>query len=347
MAIDNTNRSDSGTGLEISLFREGDGEGITALFRDVYGEGYPIKLFYDPAAIARANAAGDYYSITARQSGEIVGVEHLYRSAPDPCVYEAGAGLVRKDCRNLGLTKRLLEFICEEWVPQQPGIHEVFGEPVCNHPYMQKAVAGLRFVEMALEIALMPAEAYTQEQSATGRVAALLIFRSYRPKPHRIFLPPVYDKELRFLYQPLDEPRELATADEPLPTASPSAITMTLFDFARVARIAVAHAGGDFIERLTALEQEATARGVWVFQVWLNLAQPCVGAGVEHLRQEGYFLGGPLPRWFDTDGLLMQKLLCPPDFDQIQLHSDRAREILALLRQDWDSVHLGQQCGKK
>ena len=25
---------------------------------------------------------------------------------------------------------------------------------------------------------------------------------------------------------------------------------------------------------------------------------------------------------------------CPPDFEQIQLHSDRAREILALVRQD-------------
>lgn len=342
MAVDNANRSDSGTDIEISLFRDGDGAGITALFRDVYGEGYPIKLFYDPAAIARANTTGDYYSIIARQADSIVGVEHLYRSAPDPGVYEAGAGLVRKDCRNLGLTKRLLEFICEEWVPRQPDIHEVFGEPVCNHPYMQKAVAGLRFVEMALEIALMPAEAYTQEQSATGRVAALLIFRSYRPKPHRVFLPPAYEKELRFLYPALDEQRELATADEPLPTAGDSEITMTVFDFARVARIAVAHTGADFIARLTALEQEATARGVWVFQVWLNLAQPCVGAAVEHLRKHGYFLGGPLPRWFDTDGLLMQRLLCPPDFEQIQLHADRSRELLALVRQDWHSVQIGR-----
>ena len=68
MTVDNAHRSDSGTDIEIDLFRDGDGEGITALFREVYGEGYPIKLFYDPAAIARANAAGDYYSITASQT---------------------------------------------------------------------------------------------------------------------------------------------------------------------------------------------------------------------------------------------------------------------------------------
>lgn len=52
------------------------------------------------------------------------------------------------------------------------------------------------------------------------------------------------------------------------------------------------------------------------------------------LRERGYFLGGPLPRWLDTDGLLMQRLLCPPDFDENQLYSDRAREILALVRRD-------------
>ncbi len=336
MTPDSKNHPDRDPNLEIDLFRDGDGEEITALFREVYGEGYPVKLFYDPAALARANAVGDYYSIIARQAGVIAGVEHLYRSAPFQKVYEAGAGLVRKDYRNLGLTKKLLEFICEHWAPQQAGIEEIFGEPVCNHPFMQKAVTGLHWIETALEIALMPAEAYTQEKSATGRVAAVLAFLCVRPKPHRVFLPPAYEQELRFLYAPLDDHRELAAADQPLPTASISAIAMSIFDFARVARIAVADAGADFPERLAALEREATERGVWVFQVWLNLAQPWVGAAVQSLREQGYFLGGPLPRWFDTDGLLMQKLLCPPDFGEIQLHSDRAREILALVRQDWE-----------
>jgi len=341
MTFDSQHDPNSDASLEIDLFRDGDGDGIAGLFRAVYGEGYPIKLFYDPAALARANAAGDYYSIIARQGDVIVGVEHLYRSAPFQCVYEAGAGLVRKDCRNLGLTKKLLDFICEQWAPQQAGVAEIFGEPVCNHPFMQKAVAGLRFVEMALEIALMPAEAYTQEKSATGRVAALLTFRCYQPKPHRVFLPSVYEKELRFLYAALDDDRELATADEPLPAASVSAINMTIFDFARVARIAVADAGADFSQRLMAIELEATERGVWVLQVWLNLAQPWVGAAVQSLRERGYFLGGPLPRWHNTDGLLMQKLLCPPDFAQIQLHSSRGQDILALVRQDWERAQAG------
>jgi hypothetical protein len=44
---------------------------------------------------------------------------------------------------------------------------------------------------------------------------------------------------------------------------------------------------------------------------------------------------GAQPRWFDTDGFLMQKLLCPPDFDGIQLLTDFSRQLLEFIREDW------------
>ena len=110
---------------------------------------------------------------------------------------------------------------------------------------------------------------------------------------------------------------------------------MTIFDFARVARIAVHEAGDDFETHLRVLEHKAQAQKVVVFQVWLNLAQPWVGETVESLRGMGYFFGGALPRWFDVDGLLMQKLLCPPDFDFIQLYTDEAKDLLEVIRKDW------------
>ncbi len=48
----------------------------------------------------------------------------------------------------------------------------------------------------------------------------------------------------------------------------------------------------------------------------------------------GYFFGGALPRWFDGDGLLMQKLECPPDFESIVLETDAARRILSFIQTD-------------
>jgi hypothetical protein len=102
-----------------------------------------------------------------------------------------------------------------------------------------------------------------------------------------------------------------------------------------VARIAFHETGSDFAERLLHLESEALGAGSRVIQVWVKLTEPWVGKAVEILRADGFFLGGVLPQWFDDDGLLMQKLLFEPDFDSIQLYSDRAKRIRDFLKEDW------------
>ncbi len=322
--------------FEVGFFRPQDAQGIVRLFQAVYGDGYPIRVFYDPEALTTANAIGQYYSIVARTpSGEVAGVQHAFRSAPYERLYEAGAGLVLKEYRNLALTKRMLHFLFDEWIPKQANVEETFGEAVCNHVYMQRTVAQMGHVETALEVALMPAEAYDKEGSASGRVAALLAFRCYKPRPHAIFLPEVYDKELRFIYSGLDDVRTLASADRELPTDESSYGEITVFDFARVARIAMHRTGADFDRSIHDLERTALDRKALVIQIWLKLSSPWVGSAVDILRGRGYFFGGALPRWFDDDGLLMQKLFVNPDFDGIQLHEDRAKEILGMIRDDW------------
>ena len=113
---------------------------------------------------------------------------------------------------------------------------------------------------------------------------------------------------------------------------------MTVFDFAQVARIALSRTGADLDDRLASLEAEAGSKGTVEFQAWLPLSEPWVERSVQVLRARGYFLGGLLPRWFNDDGLLMQKLLVGPDFEGIQLYSDRAKAILDLVRADWERV---------
>jgi len=320
----------------VGSFRPEDADEVVDLFRAVYGEHYPIRLFYDPAAIIAANREGRYYSICARTgSGEVIGVTHLYLSAPCNSLYEWGVGLVRKEYRNWGVNNRLGEFLCNKFVAGYPHIETLFGEAVCNHPHLQKASARLNFVETAIEVALMPAEAYTQEKSAAGRVATLNAFRCYKSKPQRIFLPSAYERELQWIYDRLDDARDMAVSEGQIPGAKPTKADLAVFDFARVARIAVPEIGGDFECRLSALEGEALAKDAVVIQVCLNLTESWVGAAVEILRERGYFFGGPLPRWFDGDGLLMQKLRCPPDFEGIVLVSDFAKQLLEFIREDW------------
>jgi hypothetical protein len=323
--------------FEVDFFKPEDAEKIVRLFQAVYGDRYPIRVFYDPVALTEANASGEYYSIVARTpTGEVVGVQHLFRSAPCEDLYECGAGLVSKECRQLGINKAMLTFLYEDWVPTKENVEEVFGEAVCNHPYMQKTVLDANHVETALEIALMPAEAYDKEKSSSGRVAALLIFRRYTSKPHKVYIPAVYEQQLRFIYGGLDDAREIALAGETIPEHQTSHAEMSVFDFARVARIAVDRIGTDFEEYVNNIEGKALDQNSVVIQVWLNLSAPWVGSAVDILRKKRYFLGGVLPRWFDHDGILMQKLICPPDFDGIRLHSGRSHKILEMVKQDWE-----------
>lgn len=322
--------------FEVDYFRPEDAAGIVRLFRAVYGEHYPIRFFYDPGAIIAANAEGRYYSIVARTtSGMVIGVTHLYHSAPCQVLYETGVGLVLKEYRNTGINKRLLGFLYEEFVPPKPHIEELFAEAVCNHPFMQKVLGLYRFIETAIEVALMPAGAYTKEQSAPGRVATLDVFRCYQSKPHRIFLPAAYEQELRWIYLRLDDVRDIELSSGKTPSGLASKAELIVFEFAQVARIAVHEIGEDFRDCLDGLEKQAEAGKAVVFQVFLKLSLPWVGEAVDILREKGYFFGGALPRWFDGDGLLMQKLICRPDFDDIVLGSDRAKRLLEIIRQDW------------
>lgn len=325
--------------FEVGYFRPEDAEGIVNLFKAIYGENYHIRLFYDPAAVIAANEAGEYYSIVARTaSGQIIGVDHLFRSAPFSNIYEAGIGLVLKEYRNTGVNTRMLEYLYEEFVPQKENIEEVAGEPVCNHVFMQKTVARFKHKEMAMEIALMPAAVYAQEQSARGRVAALACFRSYKPKPHLIYIPKPYEEELRWLYSRLDDTREINIADvkAKAPENTASRIEMKLFDFAQVARINVHEIGDDFTEAFRNLEAQAITGKAEVLQVCLNLTIPWLAATVSMLRDRGYFFGGALPRWFDGDGLLMQKVRCSPDFENIVLESADAKKLLDIIEEDWE-----------
>lgn len=336
----NHNESESNTtpgdAFEVASFRPEDAEGIAELFRAVYGEAYPVRVFYDPKALTAANSAGTYYSFVARNAdGKVVGGVQLFRSAPYEALYELGSGLVMQEYRKLGLNRRMFEFALEEWIPRKEGIEEVWGEPVCNHVINQKACLDFQYFETALEVALMPAETYDKEKSASGRVAALTAFRCYRPNPHTVYLPSMYQKELEFLYSVLDDQRTFLVSDRALPDTVQSHADMTVFDFAGVCRMAVHTMGSDLDTYMRKMEAEAVEQNVVVLQAWLNLGHPHVGAAVHVLRNRGYFLGGLLPRWFGEDGLLMQKILTDPCFESIQLYSDRGKQIFAMVQADW------------
>lgn len=226
--------------FEVGHFRPEDARGITHLFQAVYGDGYPIRLFYDPDAICSANREGRYISIVARDPQEgVIGVTHLYHSAPCSVLYEWGVGLVLKEYRSLGISQRLADFLHHDYIASNPDIEALFGEGVCNHIHIQKSLSLLGYAEAALEVALMPVAAYTTEKSAPGRVATLSCSFCCHPKPQHIFVPAKDESMLKHIYARLKDPRSIEVSRAQPPEGTISNLQMTLFEFASVARIMV------------------------------------------------------------------------------------------------------------
>jgi hypothetical protein len=331
-----------GQTYEFDLFRPEDAEGISRLFRTVYGDGYPIKTFIDPKLLIEENASGRTISSVARTPrGQIVGHNALFSSGPYGGIRESGAGAVLPEYRGgKGVFTGLIVH-GQEVGAKKFGIETIYGEPICNHIYSQKATMGLGWITHAMEVDLMPAEAYDKERSAVGRVTALLDFKTLKPRPHTVYLPSVYEESMRFIYSGLDDDRDFVLSKGEWPSSIKTEIKTEVFDFAQVARLAVHDTGADFESALDGQEKTVQERGVAVIQVWLELSWSWVGQAVDLLRKRGYFLGGILPRWFDVDGMLMQKITGRPNWEGIQLYSDRARKIMEFVKADWQRVAKG------
>ncbi len=327
-----------GQDVKVDFFRPQDADGVAALFLTVYGKAYPIKTFIDPQRLKAENEAGRTLSSVARTpEGDIVGHNALFNSAPCDGIYESGAGVVHPAYRNTtGIFSRLVEHGFIEGPKRYP-VETIYGEPVCNHVYSQKLCRRLGWITHAVEVALMPASVYAREKSASGRVSALLDFITLKARPHAVYYPKCYKDQVQFLYAGLDDDRKLIQSDAVPSSSKKTRMDMHFFDFARVARVAVMGCGVDFMDVFQEKEHACRRRGGVVIQVWVDLGAPEGAFAVRRLRERGYFFGGILPRWFNTDGMLMQKIFEPPDWEHIQIHSDRAKTLLELVKGDWEA----------
>ena len=122
---------------------------------------------------------------------------------------------------------------------------------------------------------------------------------------------------------------------EALPTGWVSALEMIDLPRFDMTRLFVRSAASDLDDEIASLERQARASGRRMLQVVLDLGNPACGPAADLLRDRGYWLGGLLPRWFDADGLLLQKSLDQPNFPAIETYSEDAGLLLQVIQDDY------------
>ncbi|MHB8770729.1 MAG: GNAT family N-acetyltransferase [Syntrophales bacterium] len=327
-----------GQSFSIDRFRREDAPGIAALFSAEYGSSYPIETYYIPERIIAENESGNIHSVVARTpTGAIIGHGALYRSSPQyPDLYEIGQYIVLPEYRTTFAAYKINRFIAET-LTALTGPSGIFGEAVTHITATQKSSAQIGMKDVALEMELMPAEAYEKSQSASGRISCLIQFRSFRDRPQEIFVPLRYREVVEYILADVEIERTVTPSAQTIPKGAETRLTARFFGHAGVGRFNIVGLGGDFERIVTSLEREGRENKTLVFQFFLNLGEPWAGEAVAVLRGRGYSFGGCVPRWFDADGLLMQKILAPPDFDAPRLHSAKARQLRDFVRSDWQN----------
>ncbi|NLI29388.1 MAG: hypothetical protein GX423_04840 [Nitrospiraceae bacterium] len=319
----------------VDYFRPSDAPGVARLFYTIYGEGYPVDTYYIPERLIEENRRGAIRSVVARtSSGDIVSHVALYRSSPpNPNLYEYGVGLTLPAYRSTMAFARANQLLIK--LIGHDGIHGFYGEAVCNHVITQKLSRQTRAIETALQPALMPPDAYETKQSATGRVGCLVFFRVVRDIHRALHVPDRYEKEIRFILDGLHLNRELISRKTEQMDGC-GEIDVKRFDFAGVARCTITAPGKEIEEKFAGVERQLRSENYALIQFFIDLGKPWSCDVVEKLHSHGYCFGGLLPTWFGDDGLLMQKHFVDPDFDSLQIYSERGRSIAAMVRRDWE-----------
>lgn len=321
----------------LDMLRPEDAPGVARLFYVIYGDRYPVIDYYVPERLIELNRQGKVLTVVARlPSGEIAGQTAYYQSSPpNKAIYEQGQLLVDLQYRNTSLAFRLLNQgdVLSRTMEQAEGF---FGEAVCTHLVTQKCVSKQSYSECGLELALMPAGAYEKEGAGSGRVSCLLAARVDRDRLLSLYLPECYRQVLELVLSGFSLDRDIHFSDDDRPDAQTSLLESRTFDFAQVARVQVATVGRDFPAHLEALAEKVRQEGLAVVQVYVNTGEPGVAFAVNALRKAGFFFGGFLPLWFKSDGIMLQKLYVTPDFETVNLFSDRGKALFAHIRADWD-----------
>jgi len=321
----------------IELLRPGDGPGVAQLFYTVYGDRYPVADYYNPESIERLNAEGKLLTVVARlSSGTVAGAGAYYQSSPpNKALFEFGQLIIAPEYRNSLMVAKISKEM-DRFSRTMNQAQGFFGEAVCTHLVTQKFVKRQGYAECGLEVSLMPAGAYEKEGAGAQRVSCVLGARVDRDRRMPLHLPECYRKEMELILDGFSLDREISFKSMDAPFAAESSLDSRTFDFALVERMQVLTVGADFPGHVLRQDEDAKRRGLAVVQVFVNTGEPGAAFAVEALRASGFVLGGLVPLWFGSDGLLMQKLYVEPEFETINLFSDRSKQLLAFIRTDWN-----------
>ncbi|MBN9414983.1 hypothetical protein ABS71_16740 [bacterium SCN 62-11] len=303
--------------VEVIPFQPSQVETVIEIFRDVHGDDYPLPAVYDRDFWITQNETDELFTYLAVKGEQVLGLVSFYRAAPFAGLYEFGRLAVRPEHRKAGLGHQLLARALEQF-SKEPVAAGAFGEMDCRWKVSQNMIHQLSFQDTALAVDFFP-----------GRFSAVLAYFDMRDRTHKVHLPPRWKELLVFCYDDLGLRREFVHEGRALQGVSEFRVRSA--ERLQVVHVDCLEAGEDFARRLSELDFPQAQ----IYQLRINLEDGRAIAAAEAAYQLGYRCCGLLPRWFDGDGLLLQRNLVAPEWGHDQIASQRAQELARRIEFLW------------
>lgn len=308
-----------------------DAAGLSACIKRCYGDSYPKRIMYDPAALAEKVQQRGYNGVVAVADGSVIG--HIGFSWPDPraTAVEAGTTVVDPDYRGGGLMRRLSELLRHNIVAD--GAYGFIHFPTTAHAVMQKASLRSGGCETGIMLAYLPPEARDLEIGGSGedRLAVTVVYEPLSEAPVRaVYLPERYADLIAGFADHLRLERR--SAGPSVIPAGPTAIRSISEAYRKLERWSVDHIGDDFD---VAVQSRLAAGDARLIHVDLGMDQPALNLAVEVLKATGFAFAAWMPGWGQSDVLRLQIL---KQSSQGELHpsleSPAANALAALIRSE-------------
>ena len=312
---------------------------VATIFRVLYGEDFPVRDVYQPEVLWREIEAGRLAAALAIDGADRpVGYISFFTPSPNPRLWEAGNLLVDPAYAHTDVAGMLTGFYFNPQHNELQNSDGIFSQAVCCHYYTQVSGNKAGMVDCALELDLLDGASFKDGKSnkaGMARVSCVLSIKEFSdPAVTPQYLPARYEAKLRQLAAPL-RPRTFLPSTAELPQTGDTLRTEKYYERAKSWKVEVQRIGGDWATFVTELLAEAKRRDIVSLQLVISTACPAIGAATEVLRKQGFFFGGLAPRWFGSDGVVLQQLFdSEPDYEETKLYSPEAKDLMAFIRED-------------
>ncbi len=314
---------------------------VGTVIRSVYGEEFPVVDVYQPETLWKEVEAGHLVSGLFFHGDALAGYISMFKTAPNPRLWEAGSMVIVPEYARADTSLRLAD-CCMEFIKHQViDMDGFFVEPVCSHYFIQFGAAKKGMIDCCLELDQLDGGSFKDGKSnraGVARISCLLSFMEMADPKGPLYVPARYDGILRKIAASL-RPRVFIPSTATLPSRGATRLEGKYYPSPRTWKMVAPAIGSDWAAVVKDIVNQGRKREAICLQITLDMALPHVGAAADILCEQGFFFSGMAPRWFGSDGLIMQRLFgSKTDYEEMKLYTPIAKELLKFIRVDREAV---------